>query len=102
MEGFGPRAPDRAKRTGARRSRQSRAHARQRQVRCQEARGRQQVGRWLASGDGWGALEKLGALERAVGGRAMPELSVAVFATDNDQPAVLQVLVDGTSVARTR
>ncbi len=30
----------------------------------------------------------------------MPELSVAVFATDNDQRAVLQVLVDGTSVAR--
>jgi pilus assembly protein CpaE len=31
----------------------------------------------------------------------MPELSVAVFATDNDQRAVLQALVDGTSVART-
>jgi pilus assembly protein CpaE len=31
----------------------------------------------------------------------MPELSVAVFATDQDQRAVLQVLVDGTSVART-
>ena len=31
----------------------------------------------------------------------MPELTVAVFATDNDQRAVLQVLVDGTSVART-
>src|SRR6202140_5557041 len=31
----------------------------------------------------------------------MPELSVAVFATDNDQRAVLQVLVDGTRVART-
>jgi len=31
----------------------------------------------------------------------MPELSVAVFATDGDQRAVLQVLVDGTSVART-
>ncbi len=31
----------------------------------------------------------------------MPELSVAVFATDNDQRAVLQVLVDGTSVAQT-
>jgi len=31
----------------------------------------------------------------------MPELSVAVLATDNDQRAVLQVLVDGTSVART-
>src|SRR6266853_948687 len=31
----------------------------------------------------------------------MPELSVAVSATDNDQRAVLQVLVDGTSVART-
>ena len=30
----------------------------------------------------------------------MPELSVALFATDNDQRAVLQVLVDGTSVAR--
>jgi pilus assembly protein CpaE len=34
-------------------------------------------------------------------GTSMPELSVAVFATDNDQRAVLQVLVDGTSVART-
>lgn len=31
----------------------------------------------------------------------MPELSVAVFATDNDQRAVLQVVVDGTNVART-
>ena len=31
----------------------------------------------------------------------MAELSVAVFATDHDQRAVLQVLVDGTSVART-
>ncbi len=31
----------------------------------------------------------------------MPELSVAIFATDEDQRAVLQVLVDGTSVART-
>jgi len=31
----------------------------------------------------------------------MPELSVAVFSTDSDQRAVLQVLVDGTSVART-
>jgi pilus assembly protein CpaE len=31
----------------------------------------------------------------------MPELSVALFATDNDQRAVLQVLVDGTGVART-
>jgi pilus assembly protein CpaE len=31
----------------------------------------------------------------------MPELSVAVFATENEQRAVLQVLVDGTSVART-
>ncbi len=31
----------------------------------------------------------------------MPELSVAVFAADNDQRAVLQVLVDGTNVART-
>ncbi|MGA8540521.1 MAG: AAA family ATPase [Terriglobales bacterium] len=31
----------------------------------------------------------------------MPELSVAIFSTDNDQRAVLQVLVDGTSVART-
>ena len=31
----------------------------------------------------------------------MPELSVAVFATDDDQRAVLQVLVDGTSVAST-
>ena len=31
----------------------------------------------------------------------MPELSVAIFATDHDQRTVLQVLVDGTSVART-
>jgi pilus assembly protein CpaE len=31
----------------------------------------------------------------------MPELSVAVFATDHDQRTVLQVLVDGTGVART-
>ena len=31
----------------------------------------------------------------------MPELSVAIFATDHDQRAVLQVLVDGTNVART-
>jgi pilus assembly protein CpaE len=31
----------------------------------------------------------------------MPELSVTGFATENDQRAVLQVLVDGTSVART-
>jgi pilus assembly protein CpaE len=31
----------------------------------------------------------------------MPELSVAVFAVENDQRAVLQVLVDGTSVAHT-
>lgn len=31
----------------------------------------------------------------------MPELSVAVFAAENDQRAVLQVLVDGTSVAHT-
>jgi pilus assembly protein CpaE len=31
----------------------------------------------------------------------MPELSVVVVASDNDQRSVLQVLVDGTSVART-
>ncbi|MGA9354716.1 MAG: AAA family ATPase [Terriglobales bacterium] len=31
----------------------------------------------------------------------MPELSVAIFAADSDQRAILQVLVDGTSVART-
>jgi pilus assembly protein CpaE len=31
----------------------------------------------------------------------MPELSVVIVATDNEQRAVLQVLVDGTSVART-
>lgn len=31
----------------------------------------------------------------------MPDLSVAVFATDHDQRAILQGLVDGTSVART-
>src|ERR1035438_8020106 len=31
----------------------------------------------------------------------MPELSVVIVATDNEQRAVMQVLVDGTSVART-
>ena len=31
----------------------------------------------------------------------MPELSVAIFATDSDQRTILQVLIDGTSVART-
>src|SRR5271167_1250406 len=31
----------------------------------------------------------------------MPELSVVIIAADNEQRAVLQVLVDGTSVART-
>jgi pilus assembly protein CpaE len=31
----------------------------------------------------------------------MPELSVVILATDNEQRTVLQVLVDGTSVART-
>lgn len=31
----------------------------------------------------------------------MPELSVVIVATDNEQRAMLQVLVDGTSVART-
>lgn len=31
----------------------------------------------------------------------MPELSVVIVATDNEQRAVLQVLVDGTNVART-
>jgi pilus assembly protein CpaE len=31
----------------------------------------------------------------------MPQLSVVIVATDNEQRAVLQVLVDGTSVART-
>jgi pilus assembly protein CpaE len=31
----------------------------------------------------------------------MPELSIAIFATDSDQRAVLQVLVDGTGVAKT-
>ena len=31
----------------------------------------------------------------------MPELAVVIVATDNEQRAVLQVLVDGTSVART-
>jgi pilus assembly protein CpaE len=31
----------------------------------------------------------------------MPELSVVILATDSEQRAVLQVLVDGTSVART-
>jgi hypothetical protein len=31
----------------------------------------------------------------------MPELSVVVIAQDSDQRALLQVLVDGTTVART-
>jgi len=31
----------------------------------------------------------------------MPELSVVIVATDNEQRTVLQVLVDGTSVAST-
>src|SRR6202043_358441 len=31
----------------------------------------------------------------------MPDLSVVIVATDNEQRTVLQVLVDGTSVART-
>ena len=31
----------------------------------------------------------------------MAELSVVIVATDNEQRAMLQVLVDGTSVART-
>src|ERR1700727_3852352 len=31
----------------------------------------------------------------------MPELSVVIVATDNEQRAVMQVLVAGTSVART-
>src|ERR1700747_3566481 len=31
----------------------------------------------------------------------MPELSVVIVTTDNEQRALLQVLVDGTSVART-
>src|SRR5271156_5265418 len=31
----------------------------------------------------------------------MPELSVVIVSTDSEQRAVLQVLVDGTSVART-
>ena len=31
----------------------------------------------------------------------MPELSVVIVATDNEQRTVMQVLVDGTSVART-
>ena len=31
----------------------------------------------------------------------MPELSVVVVATDNEQRTLLQVLVDGTTVART-
>jgi pilus assembly protein CpaE len=36
-----------------------------------------------------------------IGRVVMPELSVVIVATDNEQRAVLQVLVDGTSVART-
>src|SRR5439155_21973082 len=31
----------------------------------------------------------------------MPELAVVILATDDEQRAVLQVLVDGTNVART-
>ena len=31
----------------------------------------------------------------------MPELAVVIVATDNEQRALLQVLVDGTNVART-
>ena len=31
----------------------------------------------------------------------MPELSIVIVAPDNEQRAMLQVLVDGTSVART-
>ncbi len=31
----------------------------------------------------------------------MPELSVVIVAQDSEQRAILQVLVDGTSVART-
>jgi len=31
----------------------------------------------------------------------MPELAVVVLATDSEQRAILQVLVDGTNVART-
>ena len=34
-------------------------------------------------------------------GIRMPELSVVIVAADNEQRTVLQVLVDGTSVART-
>src|SRR6266478_3165517 len=33
--------------------------------------------------------------------QGMPELSVVIVATDSEQRTVLQVLVDGTSVART-
>jgi pilus assembly protein CpaE len=36
-----------------------------------------------------------------IGRVVMPELSVVIVASDNEQRAVLQVLVDGTSVART-
>jgi pilus assembly protein CpaE len=36
-----------------------------------------------------------------IGRVVMPELSVVIVAADNEQRAVLQVLVDGTSVART-
>jgi DNA-binding NarL/FixJ family response regulator len=56
---------------------------------CQQRQVRQeQVGREVA----YGKLKR-----RFV----MPELSVVIVATDNEQRAVLQVLVDGTSVART-
>src|SRR5579864_7341216 len=42
-------------------------------------------------------FERIGSTQDFV----MPELSVVIVATDNEQRAVLQVLVDGTSVART-
>ena len=49
-----------------------------------------QPGKWTSFAVTWG--------NRRV---VMPELSVVIVATDNEQRAVLQVLVDGTSVART-
>ena len=46
-----------------------------------------------------GLEQKLRGIRKAEGD--MAELSVVIVATDNEQRAVLQVLVDGTSVART-
>src|SRR5207253_1085490 len=54
-----------------------------------------------ASSVGWRSGGDSGQFAREWMGIRMPELSVVIVATDNEQRAVLQVLVDGTSVART-